>query len=218
MTRMHGGGIGSRRLFRHLPATVYDFYIGVSRTAWKAIGVLVILTVVFSIVIVRDLSNPLIGKFDTETWLFQSNYFAKHTHFTPLPQIDFETDDVFYPYGVSNVFRPWHFESSYFYAAFYRLFGHGPWLQWYYVASVFLCGVMAYFVVRGEFGARWALLAAVIATSAAAPASADKPTLTIYTYSSFVSEWGPGPALQPLFEAQCGCSINWVSLEDGAAT
>jgi len=64
---------------------------------------------------------------------------------------------------------------------------------------------------------RWALLAAVIATSAAAPASADKPTLTIYTYSSFVSEWGPGPALQPLFEAQCGCSINWVSLEDGAA-
>lgn len=64
---------------------------------------------------------------------------------------------------------------------------------------------------------RWALLAAVIATSAAAPASADKPTLTIYTYSFFVSEWGPGPALQPLFEAQCGCSINWVSLEDGAA-
>ncbi len=64
---------------------------------------------------------------------------------------------------------------------------------------------------------RCALLAAVIATSVTAPASADKPTLTIYTYSSFVSEWGPGPALQPLFEAQCGCAINWVSLEDGAA-
>lgn len=64
---------------------------------------------------------------------------------------------------------------------------------------------------------RCALLAAVIATSITAPASADSPTLTIYTYSSFVSEWGPGPALQPLFEAQCGCAINWVSLEDGAA-
>lgn len=64
---------------------------------------------------------------------------------------------------------------------------------------------------------RCALLAAVIATSATAPASADKPTLTIYTYSSFVSEWGPGPALQPLFEAQCQCTLKWVALEDGAA-
>ena len=64
---------------------------------------------------------------------------------------------------------------------------------------------------------RCALLAAVIATCITAPASADKPTLTVYTYSSFVAEWGPGPALQPLFEAECGCTINWVSLEDGAA-
>jgi thiamine transport system substrate-binding protein len=67
------------------------------------------------------------------------------------------------------------------------------------------------------FSRRCALLAAVIATSVTAPASADKPTLTIYTYSSFVSEWGPGPAIQPLFEAQCQCTIEWVSLEDGAA-
>mgnify|MGYP000892681903 FL=1 len=67
------------------------------------------------------------------------------------------------------------------------------------------------------FMRRCALLAAVIATCITAPASADKPTLTVYTYISFVAEWGPGPALQPLFEAECGCTINWVSLEDGAA-
>src|SRR5215475_3707919 len=66
---------------------------------------------------------------------------------------------------------------------------------------------------------RYALLAAVIATSAAAPApvSADEPILTINTYSSFVAEWGPGPALQKEFEATCGCKIEWVALEDGAA-
>jgi thiamine transport system substrate-binding protein len=66
---------------------------------------------------------------------------------------------------------------------------------------------------------RSALLAAVIATSAAAPApvSADVPTLTIYTYSSFVAEWGPGPALQKAFEGTCGCKLEWVALEDGAA-
>lgn len=64
---------------------------------------------------------------------------------------------------------------------------------------------------------RCALLAAVIATTATAPAYAEKPTLTVYTYNSFIAEWGPGPALQPLFEAQCGCTLNWVALEDGAA-
>jgi len=66
---------------------------------------------------------------------------------------------------------------------------------------------------------RCALLAAVIATSAAAsaPLRADVPTLTIYTYSSFVSEWGPGPALQKEFEGTCGCKIEWVAVEDGAA-
>jgi thiamine transport system substrate-binding protein len=66
---------------------------------------------------------------------------------------------------------------------------------------------------------RCALLAAVIAAGAAAPvlASADEPTLTIYTYSSFVAEWGPGPVLQKEFEATCGCHIEWVALEDGAA-
>lgn len=48
-------------------------------------------------------------------------------------------------------------------------------------------------------------------------AAAEPPTLTIYTYSSFTSEWGPGPAVTRSFEAQCGCKIEWVAVEDGAA-
>lgn len=43
-----------------------------------------------------------------------------------------------------------------------------------------------------------------------------KETLTIYTYSSFASEWGPGPAIKQAFEAQCDCTVNFVSLGDGA--
>jgi thiamine transport system substrate-binding protein len=50
-----------------------------------------------------------------------------------------------------------------------------------------------------------------------ATAAAGKPVLTIYTYNSFTSEWGPGPALEQGFEAECGCDIEWVALEDGAA-
>ncbi|HEY4163937.1 MAG TPA: thiamine ABC transporter substrate binding subunit [Dongiaceae bacterium] len=61
------------------------------------------------------------------------------------------------------------------------------------------------------------LIAALIAASTIATASADTPKLTVYTYSSFVADWGPGPKITPLFEAKCGCKIEWVSVGDGAA-
>ena len=46
--------------------------------------------------------------------------------------------------------------------------------------------------------------------------AADK-TLTIYTYDSFVSDWGMAPQIKPAFEAQCDCVVNFVGLEDGVA-
>lgn len=44
-----------------------------------------------------------------------------------------------------------------------------------------------------------------------------RPKLTIYTYDSFVSKYGPGPFLESSFEMICACEIEWVSNEDGAA-
>lgn len=42
-------------------------------------------------------------------------------------------------------------------------------------------------------------------------------TLTIYTYDSFISEWGPGAKVKQAFEEQCACSVEWVALGDGVA-
>ena len=50
----------------------------------------------------------------------------------------------------------------------------------------------------------------------ALPASAQE-TLTVYTYESFTSEWGPGPVVEKAFEAQCSCDITFVSVADGVA-
>lgn len=44
-----------------------------------------------------------------------------------------------------------------------------------------------------------------------------KPQLTVYTYDSFAAEWGPGPAVKKAFEAQCGCELKYVALEDGVS-
>ncbi|MBF3238800.1 thiamine ABC transporter substrate binding subunit [Aeromonas veronii] len=42
-------------------------------------------------------------------------------------------------------------------------------------------------------------------------------TLTVYTYSSFTAEWGPGPKIKQAFEKACDCTLNLVPLEDGVA-
>ncbi len=52
---------------------------------------------------------------------------------------------------------------------------------------------------------------------AASPLAAQTPVLTVYTYDSFVTEWGPGPAIETAFEATCGCDLRFVPAGDGAA-
>jgi thiamine transport system substrate-binding protein len=53
-------------------------------------------------------------------------------------------------------------------------------------------------------------LAAMTSMSASA---AD--TLTVYTYDSFASDWGPGPKIEKAFEQKCGCDLEFVALDDG---
>lgn len=48
-------------------------------------------------------------------------------------------------------------------------------------------------------------------------AAQDKQELTVYTYESFVSEWGPGPKVKEAFEKVCGCTVNFVGVADGVA-
>lgn len=48
------------------------------------------------------------------------------------------------------------------------------------------------------------------------PAGAQEK-LTVYTYDSFTSSWGPGPAIEEAFEAECGCELEFVAVADGVA-
>ncbi|MFK5206745.1 thiamine ABC transporter substrate binding subunit [Glaesserella parasuis] len=44
---------------------------------------------------------------------------------------------------------------------------------------------------------------------------AQQPTLTVYTYDSFASKWGPAAKLEALFEKQCQCDLKFMPFEDG---
>lgn len=61
------------------------------------------------------------------------------------------------------------------------------------------------------------LAALTVVIAACGPVAAAEKTLTVYTYESFVSEWGPGPKVKDAFEKSCGCTVNFVGVADGVA-
>ncbi len=58
------------------------------------------------------------------------------------------------------------------------------------------------------------LALALFALALAAAPAAAKDTLTVYTYDSFVADWGPGPKVKEAFEKTCDCTIEWVAPGD----
>lgn len=60
-------------------------------------------------------------------------------------------------------------------------------------------------------------IVAAVSLAFGAAAMAEDADLTIYTYDSFTSDWGPGPAIEAAFEAECGCDIALVPAGDGAS-
>lgn len=61
------------------------------------------------------------------------------------------------------------------------------------------------------------LLFTLLAFCALPLSASAAETLTVYTYESFVADWGPGPKIKQAFEKECGCILNWVSVTDGVA-
>lgn len=60
-------------------------------------------------------------------------------------------------------------------------------------------------------------LFAALALTTPTLSHAQAPELRVLTYDSFVSDWGPGPAIEAAFEATCGCDLVFESAGDGAA-
>lgn len=60
-------------------------------------------------------------------------------------------------------------------------------------------------------------LAILLALGTAPALAQEVPVLTVLTYDSFVSEWGPGPSAEAAFEEVCACDLRFVPAGDGAA-
>ncbi|MFZ2635918.1 MAG: thiamine ABC transporter substrate-binding protein [Rectinemataceae bacterium] len=63
----------------------------------------------------------------------------------------------------------------------------------------------------------YALCAALVAALLASCAPSQPKTLTVWTYDSFVAEWGPGPAIAKLYKEKTGTELRFVAKGDGGA-
>lgn len=65
----------------------------------------------------------------------------------------------------------------------------------------------------------WAICSTLMWVGVLVPLSASAlgNTLTVYTYDSFVSSWGPGTRIEQEFERTCECDLELVGLADGVA-
>lgn len=57
----------------------------------------------------------------------------------------------------------------------------------------------------------------LLALATLMPTSVSAQKLVVYTYSSFASDWGPGPKIKTAFEQSCECELEFVALDDGVS-
>ena len=78
--------------------------------------------------------------------------------------------------------------------------------------------ILPFFATNLVFATGFAVLTSfAVLTGVSAPAWAEKPNLTVYTYSSFSGEYGPGGKLKAEFEKTCDCTVSYVGLDDTGA-
>jgi hypothetical protein len=123
-----------------------------------------VLTLALAVFVVQSFETTLTGPGDQAIWSYLGFYFHEHVSWTPFPSLDFRNDVTFYPYGVSHVFQSWSVEREMWQAFFFHIFGHGPWLQIYFVLSTAGTAVLAYFLLGRDHPR---LLAAVLSLALA---------------------------------------------------
>lgn len=127
------------------------------------------LAVLLGVVVVSlgvTLHDPLYGEGDVALWHFMTQFFSKNLGFSPLPHLKFMTDEVFYPFGIEYVFQAWCLEREYLVSLFSHVFGQGPWMQGYFLASLVCTATGLWIVLATSLGMRAAAFFSLFATFA----------------------------------------------------
>lgn len=136
-----------------------------SRADVLCVGALLLATLLFALVVVRDFSGPLVNVDDTNALEHIGYMMEEHLTLGVLPRLNLEpTKAMLYPFGTLVVFLPWGVERDLVYTILHGRLGDGPWLQLYQAASVAISSLGTYLLLRREDGAARALFVAFAGT------------------------------------------------------
>ncbi len=126
---------------------------------------LVVASLVYALVVVKDFSGPLVGVDDINALEHLGFMMEQKLAFGVPPSLRLvPTKEMLYPFGTLVVFLPWGVERDLLYVLFHRTIGEGPWLQLYQAGSVALSALGTYVLLRREEGAVRAGLVAFAGT------------------------------------------------------
>lgn len=113
--------------------------------AWATIAL--VAAAVFAL-LVTPYFGPIVLGGDAGQWSFVGHYFVQNLSLLPVPSITLETDWTHYPYGADHTFLHWAFERDLVVGLANRHFGPGPWLQLYFLASLFATALGCFLALR----------------------------------------------------------------------
>lgn len=105
----------------------------------------------FNFLFINNLTEPLAGGSDIDIWEYIGFYLNKNLSFYPLPQLNLNNNQVFYPYGTNSVFQPWALERDIFYAILHS-FSSGPWLKIYYLLTILVTAFGSFLLLFRDYG------------------------------------------------------------------
>lgn len=128
------------------------------------IAIAILIPILYGAFFIRNFSMPLSGGGDVDEWEYVGYYLSQHLSFKPFPSLVFNHNQTFYPFGTTQVFSDWSLESNYWFAFFYNNFGHGAWLNYYYILSLVISFLGTYLIIKKDFGQNKAFLVGFIVT------------------------------------------------------
>ncbi len=128
------------------------------------IFIALLLPILYGVFFIRNFSMPLSGGGDVDEWEYVGYYLSQHISFKPFPSLVFNHNQTFYPFGTTQVFSDWSLESNYWFAFFYSNFGHGAWLNFYYIISLIISFLGTYLIVKRDFGQNKAFFVGFVVT------------------------------------------------------
>lgn len=118
---------------------------------------------VYAAIVIRNFKGPIGDHVESFLYEYLSYYVSKNLTFTPLPHLGLENDQVFYPFGTNQALQSFCVERDLLFTLLARLFGRGPWLQFYYLGGMIVSAYGTFALLRKDHGDVKAACAAILA-------------------------------------------------------